>query len=80
MEFNVYKETEDKSQKYFKLCDNDKNGIDLIAVNKDGVAISGGIILTINPNGIVRTVSVNKNLGLPIDERDDFGRVKICNC
>ena len=49
------------------------DGVDLVAVDRDGVKLPGGLILSLDCSGLLRYRGVETGLGFPLDSD---GRVK----
>lgn len=77
MELKVYRGKEKKEKPiYFKLSEYSNNLVILTVVDETGMEYPGGSVLSISPDGLYLRHNVNKNIGLPLDEK---GRIRIRN-
>lgn len=80
MKFKIFKEKQEWKEKekevYLKLREDSDGDVILIAVDEDGCPILGGYILDVSPTkGVCLRMSVNEEIGLPLDSN---GSVIIC--
>lgn len=75
MQLEIYKVKEKVEEKtYLKLEKSIHGGINVVAVNKDGISIKCGSILEISDYGIHMYCCINNDLGFSVDDK---GHLKV---
>lgn len=77
MKFRTFENANIVREQYLKLKENSINDcVELIVVDSNGNAISGGSILRVSEKGVFLSTGVNSRLGILLDASK---RVKICS-
>jgi hypothetical protein len=77
MKFRTFENANVVREQYLKLKENSvHNCVELIVVDSNGNAVSGGSILRVSEKGVFLFAGVNSRLGILLDARK---RVKICS-